>query len=507
MPEGSEVPLTTTAVSLRQDVLPLAGSRPPISPPLKSSLRPQLKKDTSKTNESQQDPWDYDPENPRNWSLGCKWGMTGIVSLYTFSAPLASTMMAPALPSIAIHYNITHPSVLALTLSIYLLSLAVGPLFLGPMSEIYGRAWVLHLSNLFFLAMTIGCAFAPNTNSLIAFRFLAGLGGGAPLSIGGACIGDLFAPTERATAMSMYNLGPLLGMSLLCGFISQSIGFRYIFVTLAGLAGLSAAVGIPVFRETYAPVIQEAKAKRLAFNVEATVLERKGNDLTKEVLKGSLTRPIILLTRSFICFILSMYMAMTYGYLYLLLTTFPDLFAKNYGWGLGISGLAYLGPGVGFVAGTTLNAPLMTKIYTTLTERNGGVSKPEFRMPCMLIGGAFVPSGLLWYGWAAQQHLHWVMPIIGGGVFTFGMILIYLSVQLYLVDAFQYAASALAAAAVFRFLCAFGFPLFGEQLTAKLGFGGANSLLAGIAIVIGVPFPIWIYYRGEQMRARNKLSR
>jgi len=99
------------------------------------------------------------------------------------------------------------------------------------------------------------------------------------------------------------------------------------------------------------------------------------------------------------------------------------------------------------------------------------------------------------------------MPIIGGGVFTFGMILIYIPIQLYLVDAFEYAASALAAAAVFRCLCGFGFPLFGEQLTAGLGFGGANSLLAGIAIVIGVPFPIWIYYKGEQMRARNKLSR
>ncbi|KAF8517948.1 MFS general substrate transporter [Hysterangium stoloniferum] len=521
MPEGSEVPPTPTAISFRQDVPPPSGSQQPISPSLPLSPQPLLKKDTSKANEPQQDPWDYDPENPRNWSVGCKWGMTGIVSLYTFVAPLASSMMAPALPNIAIHYNITDPTILALTLSVYLLAFAVGPLFLGPMSEVYGRAWILHLSNLFFLAFTIGCAFAPNTGSLIAFRFLAGLGGGAPVSIGGACIGDLFAPAERATAMSMYTLGPLLGPAIgpiTGGFISQSIGFRYIFVTLAGLSGLSAAIGIFFFRETYTPVIQERKARRLAFDVEATVLERPGKELfggrppptppsTKEVLKGSLTRPIILLTRSFICFILSMYMALTYGYLYLLFTTFPDLFAETYGWGLGLSGLAYLGPGIGFVVGTTLSAPLMTKIYMTLTERNGGVSKPEFRMPCMVIGGALVPIGLLWYGWSAQQHLHWAMPIIGGGVFTFGMILIYIPIQLYLVDAFQYAASALAAAAVFRCLFAFCFPLFGEQLTAKLGFGGAGSLLAGIAIVIGVPFPIWIYYKGEQMRARNKLSR
>lgn len=81
-------------------------------------------------------------------------------------------MMAPGLPDIAVHYHIGNPTIVALTLSIYLLAFAVGPLILGPLSEIYGRAWVLHLSNLFFLAFTLGCVFAPNTGSLIAFRFL-----------------------------------------------------------------------------------------------------------------------------------------------------------------------------------------------------------------------------------------------------------------------------------------------------------------------------------------------
>jgi len=50
----------------------------------------------------------------------------------------------------------------------------------------------------------------PSIN-LHALQRTAGLGGGAPVAIGGACIGDLFAPAERATAMSIYTLGPLLG--------------------------------------------------------------------------------------------------------------------------------------------------------------------------------------------------------------------------------------------------------------------------------------------------------
>jgi len=75
------------------------------------------------------------------------------------------------------------------------------------------------------------------------------------------------------------------------------------------------------------------------------------------------------------------------------------------------------------------------------------------------------------------------------------------------VDAFQYAASAVGAAAVFRSLLGFAFPLFGEQMYSSLGNGGGNSLLAGLAIVIGIPFPIWIWFKGEDIRKRSSLAR
>ena len=56
----------------------------------------------------------------------------------------------------------------------------LGPLFLGPMSELYGRTIVLQLANLFFLFFNLGCGLAKTKQQLIAFRFLAGYGGSAP---------------------------------------------------------------------------------------------------------------------------------------------------------------------------------------------------------------------------------------------------------------------------------------------------------------------------------------
>ena len=78
---------------------------------------------------------------------------------------------------------------------------------------------------------------------------------------------------------------------------------------------------------------------------------------------------------------------------------------------------------------------------------------------------------------------------------------------MYLVDTFTYAASALAAASVFRSMLGFAFPLFGSQMFAKLGLGGGNSLLAGLAIALGIPFPVWLWFYGEKVRARSTLTR
>lgn len=112
-----------------------------------------------------------------------------------------------------------------------------------------------------------------------------------------------------------------------------------------------------------------------------------------------------------------------------------------------------------------------------------------------------------WYGWSAQAKVHWIVPIIGAGVFSFSMMGAFLPIQLYLVDSFRYAASAIAAATVIRSLLGFVFPLFGEQMFNALHYGPGYSLLAGVAIITGIPFPIWIYYYGEKIRSRSDLSR
>lgn len=141
--------------------------------------------------------WDGpdDVENPLNWSIGRKWAATVVVSAFTFISPVSSSMVAPAIPSISQDLNITGTVESQLTLSVFVLAYAVAPLFVGPLSEVYGRVPVIQLSNLFYLIFNTACGASQTKAQMIIFRFLAGAGGAAPLALGGGVLSDVWVST------------------------------------------------------------------------------------------------------------------------------------------------------------------------------------------------------------------------------------------------------------------------------------------------------------------------
>ena len=106
-------------------------------------------------------------------------------------------MIAPALDVIAREFHIGSAVETEISLSIFVLAYALGPLFLGPLSEIFGRALVLQLSALWYLAFNIGCGFCTSKSQLIAFRFLSGLGGSAPLAVSLSSLMDDVAMAKK----------------------------------------------------------------------------------------------------------------------------------------------------------------------------------------------------------------------------------------------------------------------------------------------------------------------
>ncbi|CZT45452.1 related to multidrug resistant protein [Rhynchosporium secalis] len=481
---------------------------------------PTLEKSrTTKSRRSAQDPnlvaWDgpEDANNPKNWRRGRKWAATLIVSSFTFISPVSSSMIAPAVNSIAADFNITSDLEKSLTLSIFVLAYAVGPLFLGPLSEMYGRVIILQISNLFYLFFNLGCGLAQTKGQLIAFRFLSGLGGSAPLAIGGGLLSDLFTAEERGKAISVYSLAPLLGPAVgpvAGGFIAENTTWRWVFYSTTIADAIIQVAGLFFLQETYAPVLLHRKKKQMIKDTgnEALHTEFDRPDRTiVQTLRISLSRPFKLLFTQVIVQVLALYMAYLYGIMYLVLSTFPGLWENDYGESVAIGGLNYISLGVGFFLGTQIAAPCQDRIYRTLKKRNNGVGKPEFRVPLMIPGALLVPVGLFVYGWSAEAQTHWIVPNVGAALFAAGTIIGFQCIQTYIVDSYtRYAASAIGAATVLRSLAGFGFPLFAPYMYATLHYGWGNSLLALIAIALGWPAPILLWKFGEKLRKKSTFA-
>ncbi|KAG1724530.1 MFS polyamine transporter [Suillus lakei] len=464
--------------------------------------------------------WDGpdDPQNPKNWSFRRKWAATAIVSSFTFISPVSSSMIAPATGQVASAFGISNEIVLALTTSIFVLAYAMGPLICGPLSEIYGRSRVLQLSNLWYLVWNIGCGFAQTESQLLAFRFLAGLGGSAPMSIGSGVVGDCWRPDERGQALAIYSLAPLLGPvvgPITGAWIAERSTWRWVFWSTSIVDAAIQIVGLFLLQETYAPLLLERKAERIRRSMDdekasykeiRTVFECQDRSW-RTIMTTSLSRPFELFFREPIVQLFGVYMAYLYGTLYLFLTTIPSIFQGVYQQSVGIAGLHYIALGIGMTGASQLNAKAMDKVYVHFRSKHG-VGKPEFRLPALIPGSLLLPIGCLIVGWTSEAHTHWMAPDIGIMLVGAGIILNFQCITAYVVDCFTlYAASAIAAIICLRSLAGFVFPLFAPAMYDALGFGKGNTVLAVVAIVIGCPATWMFWHYGERIRNSSRYAR
>ncbi|EAZ62800.2 Putative transporter C530 [Scheffersomyces stipitis CBS 6054] len=460
-----------------------------------------------------------DPEDPRNWPTSTKIVLVGYVSLYALVAPMSSSMLSPAMSDIIQTFNIKSETMAAMVVSIQILAWAFGPLIIAPLSEHdnIGRKIVLDVSCWMSLLFNIGCAFSQNTAQMMVCRFIGGLFGCVPMNVCAGVISDLFDAKSRNMALASYSLVPLMGpviAPVVAGFIVENMQWRWVFYVLCFFNFAVALSATLFFKETYVPTLLKRRANKLRLetgnNDLHTIYEIADGETTIGRMTLCMVRPVKLLFTHPMIVGLGSFMAFTYGFMYLMIVTFPTIFGGIYGFDKGVTGLMYLPMGCGFILGVIIWTYLVGRTYNRLTEKNGGVPKPEYRLPCLFACSIIIPVGLVWFGWSTQKKLHWIMPGIGSAIFAFGLVCVFQTTQSYLIDMNpRYAASSVAAAALFRSLFGFSFPLFANLMYAKLGYGWANTMCAFIGLVLGVPFPIFSYIYGERIRnwANKRIER
>lgn len=206
--------------------------------------------------------------------------------------------------------------------------------------------------------------------------------------------------------------------------------FRLLTIARRIKSGVVSIFALAFMRETYEVVLLNRKAASRRKETGNLNLKSK-TDLglaPAALLKLNLVRPIKLLFLSPIVLSLSVFTALVFGLTYLLFTTFPMVFEEQYGFSSGLSGLAYLGLGIGMIFGVILFSKLSDKM---LKQQAGGKEmKPEYRLPLMVYVTPVVPIGFFWYGWSAQEHVHWIVPILGTALIGIGSLFVIVSFRL-----------------------------------------------------------------------------
>lgn len=154
----------------------------------------------------------------------------------TLDRPLVSSMLAPGVELIMTDFNTDSKTFATFVVSIFVLGFAVGSLVLPPLSELYGRTIVYHVTNVLFLVFTVMCALAQNPGTLLVARFLSGFVGVATITIGSGTIADMMPRQKRGKAVSIWSVGTILGPMIgpiIGGYVAQELGWRWIFWSIS----------------------------------------------------------------------------------------------------------------------------------------------------------------------------------------------------------------------------------------------------------------------------------
>ncbi len=169
--------------------------------------------------------------------------MALMLGLLSAIGPFAIDMYLPALPSIGQSLNASMGAVQA-SLMAFFISLGIGQLIYGPVSDMVGRKPPLYFGLLLFGVGSIGCALAPDIHTLVVLRFVQGLGACAGMVVPRAIVRDLHTGHDAARLMSLlmlvFSVSPILA-PLTGSFLIESLGWRSVFwaVTVAAMLGLA----------------------------------------------------------------------------------------------------------------------------------------------------------------------------------------------------------------------------------------------------------------------------
>ncbi|KAF4556744.1 MFS antiporter-like protein 1 [Elsinoe fawcettii] len=403
-----------------------------------------------------------------------------VLSFCSFLAPVSSTTVLAAVPEVASTYNTTG-TIINLSNALYQLFMGLSPIFWGPLGQAYGRRWTLLLSAVLFTAFSIGTALAPNLASFFVFRLLTAFQGTSFLIIGSSCIGDIYRPTERATALSWFLSGTLIGPAFgpfLGGVIVTYKPWQDIFWMQTGIAGAATVLVIFFLPET----IHYKKSEEL----EGLTTKEKVAKFWEwmnplRVVKLYKFPNLALAGFATGALVWNMYSLLT-----------PIRYVLNPRFNLSTpmqSGLFYIAPGCGYLLGTFFGGRWADHVVKKWIGKRSGSRVPEDRLrSCLVALGVVMPGCVLVYGWTVEKRVGGIpVPVIAMFVQGVAQLFCFPSLNTYCLDVMQKRSAEVVAG---NYVSRYMFGAIGSAVVLpfieQAGVGWFSTLSAGLLALSAV---------------------
>ncbi len=357
-------------------------------------------------------------------------------------------------------------------------------------------------------ALFIPQALTTNLALLLSMRALQGIAASAGNALVGGSIADLFSARERALSMNLFVLANLVGQGIAgvaLGWVGMYAGIAWCY-WVQGIALAAGASACFFLRETRADVLLARRAARRT--KETGVLHVPPNvshESMAHKIKVSCVRPIQFMFTEPIVTAICLWIGFNWSCIYLGMSSTLLVFGQ-YGWHPGWLGTINATTIVGGLLGFASSYHQEILYARACARSPTGQARPEARLYWAMIGAAAFPACMYAFAWTGRPHIPWPVPAVFLTLCFAAISAMYAGVYNYLADAYEtYSASAQAAHGYSRSMFAACFPLLTHAMYHNLGYPVASTLVASIALVLGIA-PVLIYIYGPRLRAASKVT-
>ncbi|KAI9021073.1 major facilitator superfamily domain-containing protein [Hyaloraphidium curvatum] len=409
-----------------------------------------------------------------------KAGILAIVAGASMMAIFEGAVFSPAILRVQEDLGTTE-ELSNLSITAYTISTAIAPLVWATLSERFGRRPIYLYSLTVAALASVALIFTQELGVawLIVWRVFQGAGASAAFSVGAGSIADIYRVEQRGRAMGVFSLGPLLGALAgppIGGVLAQTVGWRFIFVVIAGITVFLLSIIFFLLPETLPPRAEGAKAPRI--NPVAMFPQLRYGFVLVPVAAQSLT----------------------WGALYAQSSMMARQMNAAYGWNSAQVGLFGLIPAAGNIAGGLLGGTIADR-FVNRPHPGKPPKLPETRLYVLFFAVTMSFVGLTSFGWIVETRAPWAAGIPFQLIWGFGMLSAMVPSSTYLVDLYRtQAASMSAVSSLVRLTVAALAPVAAPAMERTMGTGGMYTFWGGLLVVVVVPGAWWLTTRGWKYR-------